>query len=196
MPDFGAITSQTDPTFTATSSTGSLNGAFSGIGYGFSAIASALGGYNTSSATKASERYQAEIASNNEQIATMQSSEAIRRGEQLEGAEELKTAGLISTQRATFAANGVDVTSGSTIDVQASTRFLGNVDAATIKDNALQQAWGYQVAAINATNAQQFYQSAANNIDPLESAATGFLTSANTVAAKWYTSSRLGVPGY
>lgn len=177
-------------------STGGLGGTFMGIGYGFSAIASALGSFNSSSATKASDQYQSEIASNNAQIAQMQSSAALARGQQMVGAEELKTASTISTERANYAASGVDVTSGSAVDVQASTKFIGNVDAATIQDNALQQAWGYSVAATNATNAQQFYQSSANNINPVTSAATGFLTSANTVASKWYTSSKLGVPGY
>lgn len=182
--------------YTANASAGSLTGTFMGIGYGFSAIASALGSFNSSSATKAANKYQAEISANNVQIAQMQGSQAILRGETLESSERLKTAGLISTQRAAYAANGVDVTSGSAIEVQASTKFLGNVDAATIRDNALNEAWGYSVAATNASNAQQFYSASANNINPLESAVTGFLTSANSVAAKWYTSSRLGVPGY
>lgn len=55
--------------------------------------------------------------------------------------------GLIGSQRAGFAAQGVDVGSGSAVDVQADAAYLGELDALTIRNNAAREAWGYEVEA-------------------------------------------------
>ncbi len=55
--------------------------------------------------------------------------------------------GLIGSQRAGFAAQGVDVGSGSAADVQADAAYLGELDALTIRNNAAREAWGYEVEA-------------------------------------------------
>lgn len=180
----------------APSSTGSLTTDFIGVSYGFSAITAALGSFNQASALKAANQYQAQVSKNNAQISQWQSSQAIVSGQEEEEKSDLRYGQLYATQRATYAANGVDISEGSPIDVLATTKFIGNVDAATIKDNALRQAWGYQVAGTNATNSGNFYSAAADNINPAVSASTSLLSSVNTVAQKWYTGAALGVPGY
>ena len=175
------------------SSTGALNQDFAGIGYGFSAITAALGAFSTSSAQKQAYQYQAQVSKINQQISQWDATAALNRGQTLEGDSRLATAQVYSSQRASMAANGVDVTEGSAVDVLATTKFIGNVDAATIHDNALQEAWGYQVAGVNASNASSFYSSAANNINPTLSAGTSLLTSAGSVAQSWYSAKSAGV---
>ena len=162
-------------------------------GYGFSAITTALGSYNASSAKLAADQYQANVAGNNVQIAGWQASQAITKGQTAVANEELGNAAVYSTQRATMAANGVDLTEGSPINVLASTKFIGDVNAATINDNALRAAWGYQVQGINAQNAQNFYNYSASQINPGESGFTSLLSSAGSVAQKWYAASSAGV---
>ena len=177
-------------------STGSMmpsNSALAGIGYGFSAITAALGAFSQSSAQKQAYQYQSQISKVNEQIAQWDASAALNRGQTLEGESRLATAQVYSSQRASMAANGVDITEGSPVGVLATTKFIGNVDAATIHDNALQEAWGYQVAGVNASNASSYYSSAASNINPGLSAGTSLLTSAGSVASNWYTAKSAGV---
>jgi hypothetical protein len=50
--------------------------------------------------------------------------------------------GLIGKQRVGFAAQGVEVSSGSAVDVQADAAYLGELDAIQIKNNAAREAWG------------------------------------------------------
>ena len=175
------------------SSTGAFNQDASAIGYGFSAITAALGAFNQSSAQKQAYQYQAQVSKINQQISQWDASAALNRGQTLEGDSRLATAEVYSSQRASMAANGVDITEGSAVDVLATTKFIGNVDAATIHDNALQEAWGYQVAGVNASNAGSYYSSAANNINPAMSAGTSLLTSAGSVASSWYSAKSAGV---
>jgi hypothetical protein len=59
----------------------------------------------------------------------------------------LKTAALMADQKAVAAANGVDVGSGSPTEIMASSKYLGERDALTIRDNAARQAWAYRQQA-------------------------------------------------
>ncbi len=66
--------------------------------------------------------------------------------------------GLIGSQRAGFAAQGVDVGQGSAVDVQADAAYLGELDALTIRNNAAREAWGYEVEADQARKGGQIAQ--------------------------------------
>ncbi len=59
-----------------------------------------------------------------------------------------RSSGLLLQEQA---ANNIDVTSGSAVDVQATDRALGNMDVATTVGNAALTAYGYRSAATNAT---------------------------------------------
>ena len=56
---------------------------------------------------------------------------------------------LIGTQRTGFAANGIDVNSGTAAEIQDDTAAFGEFDALTIANNAAREAWGYRVGAQN-----------------------------------------------
>jgi len=56
---------------------------------------------------------------------------------------------LIGSQRTGFAANGIDVNSGTAADIQDDTAAFGEFDALTIANNAAREAWGYRVGAQN-----------------------------------------------
>lgn len=89
--------------------------------------------------------YQAQVARNNA-IITQQNADYERAaGEVAAGAKLFETGAVVSKQRAAQGASGVDVNRGSAVDVQASTRQLGALDAATIMHNALRKVYGYGV---------------------------------------------------
>lgn len=91
----------------------------------------------------------------NAQIAEYQAGQAIQNGQTNVGTSRLRVAQVKGEQRAALAANGVDLGEGSATDVLASTDMLGDRDAATIMDNALRTAWGYQVQEAQYKNANR-----------------------------------------
>jgi hypothetical protein len=85
--------------------------------------------------------YQAEVARMNAKFAGDQA-----RVEALSGATEaetlkLKAGQFAGEQKAQFASAGVDVGSGSALDILADTRLMSDIDAATIKSNAASRAY-------------------------------------------------------
>lgn len=56
---------------------------------------------------------------------------------------------MIGSQRAGFAAGGIDVNSGTAAEIQDDTAAFGEFDALTIANNAAREAWGYRVGAQN-----------------------------------------------
>lgn len=115
----------------------------------------------------------------NAQIADMHATDALRRGKNEEFAHRQKVQQLKSSQRASFASRGVALDEGSPLAVLVSTDYMGEVDAATIRENASREAWGYRVGASN-------YRAAANARSPLLEAGNTLLTGAGSVASKWY----------
>lgn len=73
--------------------------------------------------------------------------DAIKRGDKEAAAHLGKTRRLVGSQRAAQGASGVDVNSGSARDVQDSTYASGAEDAATIKNNAWREAFGFRSEA-------------------------------------------------
>lgn len=163
---------------------------------GAGAVTSAIGSYNQAQGQKEAYNYQAQIDQQNVTIANEQSSQAILSGQTQEQTSDLKTAQTFGAQRAAMAANGVDISSsGSAIDVLSTTKYLGARDALTIHDNALRQAWGYQVQATTAQNSANFMKYAASNISPASGAFSSILGSSGQVAQKWYDLNKSGALG-
>ncbi|QCW21971.1 hypothetical protein JessAGP_041c [Caulobacter phage Jess A] len=75
--------------------------------------------------------------------------QTLEAGNQQERQSRAQYAGLKSTQRAGFASSGVTLDEGSALRVISDTDYLSDVDAATIKTNALRQALGYKLQAVN-----------------------------------------------
>lgn len=115
----------------------------------------------------------------NAQIADMQAKDAIARGQSAEFNSRLKTSQLKGAQVASMAAHGVALDSGSPLDVLTSTDVMGEQDALTIRNNAVKEAWGYDVQAAN-------FRAKADSSNPWAAGIGSLLGSAGTVASKWY----------
>lgn len=61
--------------------------------------------------------------------------------------QRVRTGQAVGTQRSVQAANGIDVNSGSSAQIQDDTAMLGELDALTIQNNAAREAYGYRVQA-------------------------------------------------
>lgn len=95
--------------------------------------------------------YNKQIADYNAKIAEYQAQDAITRGELAVDRQRKGVKQLIGSQRASLAAQGVDVNEGSAVDLQADTAYQGEYDALMIRNNAALEAWGFKVQAWNAT---------------------------------------------
>jgi hypothetical protein len=120
---------------------GALTGAFSAIS----------NAYAQSQAIRAQAAYQATIAKINAQLSEMNADDALRRGNVQARDYETQVANMLSEQRVAYAAQNVDITFGSPMDVQKETRLRGALDVLTIKNNAWREAWGYKNEALQST---------------------------------------------
>jgi hypothetical protein len=133
--------------------------------------------------------YQAKVSENNAKIAEWQAQNEIAKGQQAEIEQRRKTAALKGSQTASLAARGLDISSGSALNILTDTDYMGEQDALTIRDNAAKAAWSARLQGANETSNAGFYKSAAAGISPSGAAAGSLLGSAGSVASNWYMSS-------
>jgi hypothetical protein len=113
----------------------------------YSAMRSGQAAKKAGEASQGAADSQADLADYNASVADIQAKDAIARGGQDEARFRAGVRGMIGTQRTGFAAGGIDVSSGSAVDVQADTAFFGELDALQIKTNAAREAWGFSTQA-------------------------------------------------
>lgn len=80
-------------------------------------------------------------------VADDQATDAIARGAQDESRFRTQVKGVLGSQRAGFAGQGVKVDTGSAGAVTADVAHLGELDALTIRSNAAREAWGFRQQA-------------------------------------------------
>ena len=119
---------------------------------GASAAMKAVGDWKSGSAAaragEAQQRVaesQAGLSEYNAQVADLQAQDAIERGAEDESRFRTGVRNMVGKQRTGFAGAGIDVSYGTPVDVVADTAFMGELDARTIRTNAVREAWGFQV---------------------------------------------------
>lgn len=141
--------------------------------------------------------YQAGIANLNQKIALNNRDYAI-----YSGGEEAKRFGMKSAQvagsiKAKQAASGVDVNSGSSVDVQKGQKTVSDLDMATIRNNAARTAYGFQEeASVDEQQAKLYTSAASDSLKGGNIAAAGSLISgASSVSDKWLAGNKAGLWG-
>lgn len=153
---------------------------------------SATSAVNNSRGARTAYNAQGQVAQNNAQISEWQAQDALSRGDRAVYTQRLKTKQLKGTQRARMAASGVDLGVGSAAEILSDTDYFGEVDAATLHDNAAKEAWALRNQASNFTGEAALMRSRAAAESPLMAGATSLLSSAGRVAGNWYQSSSNG----
>ena len=133
------------------------------IGANIAIAASTIGGiaggvvggvssYQQGKAQQAQYNYQAKVNEENAKIA--QENANVQRQQGIEEArlQRMKAIQTIGSQQTAMAANGVDVTSGTSVDVIADTAAMGELDALQTQYNYESKARGYEVQAGNFKN--------------------------------------------
>lgn len=132
------------------------------FGFGAQALSQFGNAYSQSRGIKAQAAYQRNVAEINSKLADLKGEDALQRGEDAARDYKKQVNRMIGSQRAAFAAQGVDVGYGSAADIQADTATQGELDILTIRSNAFREAWGYKVEANNYTAQGQFAEMGGN----------------------------------
>jgi hypothetical protein len=156
-----------------------------------SLVMGGISAYQQSASAQASMEYQAQVARNNAITAEYQAQDAIKRGEVAEAEQRRRTAMMKGSQTARLAANGLDISEGSALNILSDTDWMGEQDALTVRDNASREAWAYRQQGANSQSNSNMLQASADAQNPLLSGATSIMTNPalGTVANKWYTMS-------
>ena len=86
---------------------------------------------------------------------------------------------FVGTQRASIAANNIEVGSGTAAQLQDDTLRQGEIDLLTIKNNAYREAWGFETQANNITNNARI-QTVGDQDKKDAATASGFVSLGNT----------------
>jgi hypothetical protein len=118
------------------------------VGFGVSML-SAVGGTGLQLiANEQDTRAKEEEAQQNARLAQRAAVDALERGAREAGQSRIDTSKLIAAQKVAYANSGVDPTVGTAANVQADTRAMGELDAKTLQNNAVREAWGYRTYGI------------------------------------------------
>lgn len=152
-----------------------------------STAASAYSAKQQASAEDAADSYKATVAKNNQIVANQYAAQATADGENQVAAKQQQTAQMIGGERASMAANGVDLDSGSALRIQGDTAKLGEVDALTIRNNAARAAYGYELQGLSYGQQATLDESAASNASTAGNlnAFSSVIGGASSVAGKW-----------
>ncbi len=123
----------------------------------------ALGGYQANQAQAEQYTMQSNIARINAGIATQNAAYASQAGNAEAEQAGLKTKFNVADIKAIQGASGLDVNTGSAVDVRESASKAGMLDALTIRSNAARAAYGYENQAFSDTLNSNISKAAATN---------------------------------
>ena len=151
----------------------------------------------TAEANSNSANYAAKVAENNATAERQNAEHAVEAGQVKATNASIKNASTVARIGAGMAANGVDINTGSSVDVQDSQRKTGVLDAETVLNNAQLEAYGYRTQATNYENQATLDKAQAGNAITAGNIASegigagadaSLLSNASSVAYKWTTS--------
>lgn len=112
------------------------------------AAMTAYAGYNEYQTGKERARYEVEQAEQNSALSQQQARDANLRGVVEADEQRMRTRQAIGQQRAALAGQGVEVGSGTSLEVLGDTEMFGKIDEDRIRLMASREAWGYQVQGL------------------------------------------------
>jgi hypothetical protein len=169
---------------------GGFSGASLALGIG-GALSSGIGSFYQAKANKYQLQTQAVIDDTNARISEMGAQSALNQGQKEIANLTLQAGQLKSSQRASMAANGIDLGTGSAAEVQASTDIMKEIDVNQANANTVKNAWGYRMQGVNYQNQSLAARAGASSISPIGSATTSLMSGATQVASNWYTNQRM-----
>lgn len=119
------------------------------------ALTLAATGWQANAQIQAGKEQQS-IANRNAKLLEASADQAVERGNEEARGVRRRTRLLVGEQRAAAAAQGLDVSTGAPADLQEQAAAFGAADEATIRRNALDEAWGIRTQASNQRQAGRY----------------------------------------
>ncbi len=136
--------------------------------------------------TQINLQYKSDMAKLNAQLSESNAQATLLASERQVQGIKLRTAQVKSSQRASMAANGIDLGSDSAVNILTSTDVMGEIDANTAYANGVRSAWGYRTQAQNFTGEAAMASASASGINPGTAYSTTLIGGAGSVATSWY----------
>lgn len=161
-------------------------------------ITGAIGSLFGGSAQSNMYKYQAGIAAMNAQIAQQNANYDLAVGEVQAQQSGMKTRAVIGATRAQQGASGLDVNTGTAVQVRASEAELGAEDMALIRSNAAKRAYGDEVTAVQDTAQSELDTYAARNSQTagVIGAFSSVLGAGGSISSKWVDFASKSIPGF
>jgi hypothetical protein len=158
---------------------------------------SAFGAQKEASATQQAYNYKAQVAKINADIDRQNATWALSKGETEAMQYGMKAAQQRGAIRAAQGASGLDVNSGSNVEVQQSQEKIKNMDMGMIRKNAAKIAYDYTTKAYMDENQASLDIMAGENAKEAGNikALGSILGTTSTVASKWQQGSSTGLWG-
>lgn len=127
-----------------------MGGSLIGLGLGaFGVGMQTMNSYRQQQSANEAADWNARIAEDSARNRDLQADDAIQRGLSEASLQQLRTRKQIGDDRARYGASGVDVNSGSPVDVAADTAAWGEYERQQVIANSEREAWGYRQEASN-----------------------------------------------
>lgn len=151
------------------------------------AVISAASAMQASKARKSQAKFQAQVAQNNVIIADRKAVDAVKRGEVEARKHAAKVEQFQATQTVSLASQGVDITTGTSVDLLADTAELGAIDEQVIRHNSAREAYEHRVNAQTAQNQSTLFQAKAGAESPLLAGTSALASSlASSASPEWF----------
>ena len=144
------------------------------------ALVSGAGQIASADAQSKAAKYNAEVQRQNAQLADRQARNILDAGTREEQKQKAMTSQLMAKQQAAQAANGVDVSFGTPLDLMVDTAKQGAIDALTIRTNAYRNYDDTRNQAVASRNQAALYDMEAKN-----SRTAGILGAFGTMASSF-----------
>lgn len=143
-------------------------------------LISGAGQIASANAQSKAAKYNAEVQRQNAMLAERQARNVLDAGMREEQKQKAMTAQLMAKQQAAQAANGVDVSFGTPLDLMVDTAKQGAIDALTIRTNAYRNYDDVRNQAVASRNQAALYDMEAKN-----SRTAGILGAFGTMASSF-----------
>lgn len=118
--------------------------------------------YQIDATNKAADAQEAQAAEN-AKVANAQAENATQAGYIEEDRQRQRTRQMLAAQRTAIAANNLDMSTGTPLELLGDTAVAGEQDALTIRANAAREAWGYKAQATDYRNQGSVAKTSAKN---------------------------------
>lgn len=158
-----AFSSQPVSTSSIPSSTATNFAGYAGAASIMQGLGSFGSAFSQAQAQASQAAYQKQQYEFNQKLSQIQADDTVFQGNVAANNEMKAATGVVGTQRADFAASGVDVNSGTASIVQDNTATMGMLSAINIRNNAFRQALGFKMQAVSQGTSAGFAAIAGTN---------------------------------